>query len=53
MKEMKTFEIEQMDREVGGEWACIVTCVAGCAAAEVVVPGGIALSAYATVGAAL
>ena len=53
MKDMKTTEVEIVKKEVGGQWACLVTCIGGCTAAGLVVPGGVAVSAFATVGSAL
>ena len=53
MKEINTKNTNRDEREVGGEWACLVACIGGCTAAEIVVPGGIVLSAYATVASAL
>lgn len=53
MKEIKTTNVEFLENEVGGQWACLVACIGGCVAAEVVVPGGAVLSAYATVASAL
>lgn len=53
MNEIKTVNVQVVENEVGGQWACLVTCIGGCAAAGMVVPGGAAVSAFATVGSAL
>ena len=53
MTEMTTVQINEIHGEVGGEAACLVTCIGGCAAAELVVPGGATLAAFATAASAL
>ena len=53
MKEINTFDVTVMNEEVGGNWACIITCIGGCAAAGLVVPGAQVVSAFATVASEL